>query len=307
MSKDQPAAAETTLSCDDFATHEIALRPRDVRFDFTGSPLHWIPGEPYASHFITGFNLALPSGERWFCKVFTDALEYIKDERLREEILGFMGQEGVHAKSHDGAIDVFLGEHGIDVAPFLRQVDWLFGRLGSIIDDAEGPEAKRNAVIGEAVLVAAIEHFTAVLGDWALNNRWDELGADPMMSDLWRWHGAEEVEHRHVAFNAAAYFRASYLKRVGLGLLASAILYALFLRGLKFIVRHDPSLPNRGYPRLIWELHKSGKRGASPRLRNLFGSALRLFNPRYTPEKEGNTAQAVAYLATSPAARALHG
>ncbi|MGL6236731.1 MAG: metal-dependent hydrolase [Segniliparus sp.] len=307
MLKDRTATVETASSSDEFATHEIALRPRDVRFDFTKSPLHWIPGEPYASHFLTGFNLALPAGERWFCKVFTDALEYVKDERLREEILGFMGQEGVHAKSHDGAIAVYLGGHGIDVAPFLRQSDWLFGRLGSIIDQAEGPEGKRNAVIGEAVLVAAIEHFTAVLGDWVLNCRWDELGADPAMSDLWRWHGAEEVEHRHVAFNVAAYFRASYLKRIGLGLLASTVLYALFLRGLKFMVRQDQSLPNLGYPRLVWELHKAGKSGASPRIRTLLGSALRLFNPRYTPEKEGNTAQAVAYLATSPAARALHG
>ena len=305
MVKVQQATIETPSSFDEFATHEIALRPRDVQFDFSRSPLHWIPDEPYASHFITGLNLFLPGGERWFCKVFTDALEYVKDERLREEMLGFMGQEGVHAKSHDGAVLVFLAKHGIDPAPFLRQVDWLFGRLSSIIDDA-GPDDRRNAVVTEVVLVAAIEHFTAVLGHWVLNNRWDELGADPVMSDLWRWHGAEEVEHRHVAFNAAEYFRASYGKRVFLGVFASGILYALLLRGLKFMVRQDPSLPNLGYVRLIWQWHKAGKRGASPRIRDLLGSVVRLFNPRYTPEKEGNTAQAVAYLATSPAARALH-
>jgi predicted metal-dependent hydrolase len=44
-----------------------------------------------------------------------------------------------------------------------------------------------------------------------------------------------------------------------------------------------------------------------PTYRNLFGSTtLAYFRPNYSPEDFGSTAQAVAYLATSPAARAAH-
>ena len=44
-----------------------------------------------------------------------------------------------------------------------------------------------------------------------------------------------------------------------------------------------------------------------PTYRNLFGaSTLSYFRPGYSPEDIGSTAQAVAYLATSPAARAAH-
>ena len=45
--------------------------------------------------------------------------------------------------------------------------------------------------------IAALEHFTVVLGEWLIQNRGlDYAGADPMMLDLLRWHGAEEIEHR---------------------------------------------------------------------------------------------------------------
>ena len=34
---------------DKFAPEEVALRPRNVQFDWSDAPLHWIPGDPYAS------------------------------------------------------------------------------------------------------------------------------------------------------------------------------------------------------------------------------------------------------------------
>jgi predicted metal-dependent hydrolase len=52
---------------------------------------------------------------------------------------------------------------------------------------------------------------------------------------------------------------------------------------------------------------RDSKLGLLPRFRTLFGSnTLSYFRPGYSPEEMGSTAQAVAYLATSPAARAAH-
>ena len=34
----------------------------------------------------------LPTAERWFSKLLSDALEYVRDDHLREEIIGFIGQ-----------------------------------------------------------------------------------------------------------------------------------------------------------------------------------------------------------------------
>ena len=49
------------------------------------------------------------------------------------------------------------------------------------------------------------------------------------------------------------------------------------------------------------------KLGLLPEFRTLFGAnTLAYFRRSYSPEDMGSTAQAVAYLATSPAARAAH-
>ena len=72
-------------------------------------------------------HLLLPAGERWFVHVYKQVLPLITDERLREDVIGFIGQEAMHSAAHD------------DVLPHLgpastrrrtpRQVDWLFEKL----------------------------------------------------------------------------------------------------------------------------------------------------------------------------------
>ena len=52
---------------------------------------------------------------------------------------------------------------------------------------------------------------------------------------------------------------------------------------------------------------RDSKLGLLPKYRKLFGSnTFAYFKPSFTPDQMGSTAQAVAYLACSPAARAAH-
>lgn len=288
---------------DEFAPEEVALRPRNVQFDWGAAPLHWIPGDPYASHAATALNLFLPVAERWFAKLLSDSLEYVRDEHLREEIIGFIGQEAVHAKTHDTVLVEYLLRHGIDPGPFLRQLEWVVGQYEKRVDRAT-PKDRRKALASGTHALSAAEHFTGVLGHWALNNRWDELDVDPTLADLYRWHGAEEVEHRHVSYNVAKYFGMDYFAQAAAGVLVSVVFFTMAMRSMKFLVHQDPALPNHGYLRLLWQLHKSGKTGATPTGRFYLRSGLALLRRDYNPADEGNTAQAVAYLAASPAARA---
>lgn len=102
---------------DEFAPEEVALRPRDAKFGWDETPLHWMPGDPYGSHATTALNLFLPVAERWFAKLLTEALDYVRDERLREQIIGFIGQEAIHARTHDDVLVEFVRRHGIDPPP----------------------------------------------------------------------------------------------------------------------------------------------------------------------------------------------
>ncbi|MFN8227382.1 MAG: metal-dependent hydrolase [Mycobacterium sp.] len=288
-----------------FAPDELALHPRNVQFDLDGAPLHWIPGDPYGSHAVTALNLFLPAAERWFSKLLSDALEYVRDDHLREEMIGFIGQESVHARTHDRVLVDYLRQHGIDSEPFQRQLDWVAGQYDQRIAKVE-PRNRRKALASGTHALCAAEHFTGVLGNWVLNNSWDEMSVDPTLADLYRWHGAEEVEHRHVSYNVAKYFDMDYLAQVFATVAVSVALVGIVLRGTKFLVNADPTLPKTGYLRLLWKLHTSGERGSIPTGGMILRAAARMFRRDYNPATEGDTAQAVAYLATSPAARAAH-
>src|SRR3954462_8714768 len=90
------------------------IKARRVSFDWEKTPLHWIPGDPVGTHLINSFHIVLPAGERWFIQCVKDALPEVTDPKLREEIKGFIGQEMVHARSHQGVLDNLLETNGID-------------------------------------------------------------------------------------------------------------------------------------------------------------------------------------------------
>lgn len=281
---------------------QLVLQPRDVRFDWSGLPLAWIPGEPVTSHIINVLHLLLPEGERWFVSVFKRALPLITDETLYEDVIGFIGQETIHAEAHQGVLDYFT-EHGLDPAPYTRQMEWLFRRILEPRPGLSEPKA-REELIEHVALVAAIEHFTAFLGDWILHTpQLDRAGAHPVMLDLLRWHGAEEVEHRHVAFDLMVHLDPRYARRIRAMLMAGPGLCYLWARGARYLVRADPGLDRT--VRATWRGYlASAKRGLLPTFRDTARSAGHYLRREYHPSRQFSTRLAVAYLGSSPAARA---
>ncbi|MET8848446.1 metal-dependent hydrolase [Amycolatopsis sp. NPDC004625] len=277
---------------------QLVLHARDVKFDWAALPSHWIPGEPQATHTINVLHLALPEGERWFVEVFKQALPLIRDPRLAEDVLGFIGQEAVHAEAHDGAA-AHLEAAGIRVRPFVAQMEWLFRRL--LGDRDLTGTAAEEWLVERLGIIAAIEHYTAFLGQWVLDAPLAEAGADPVMLDLLRWHGAEEVEHRSVAFDVFMHLDGRYGRRVRSMAAVTPVLAWVFLRGTRYLMRNDPERPGRASLRAY---RRAAKRGLLPTGRELAREIRPYFRRAYHPSETGNTEQAVAYLASSPAARA---
>ena len=279
----------------------IVLQARDVRFDWSDVPLHWIPGEPAATHFINVLHMLLPAGETWFLQIFREALPYVKDDRLREDVVGFIGQEAMHADSHDGYLD-HLKAQGLDVTPYTRQVEYIFFQM--LGDRGLTGERREEWLFERVAIIAAIEHFTGVLGDWILNaEKLDAAGAHPMMLDLLRWHGAEEVEHRHVAHDLFMHLDGRYSQRVRAMSQTVVMLLTLWHRGHRFLLARDPRVRGRirGGLRHAPSL---GRRGLAPAANELLPTIRRYMYKSYSPLNEGSTEQALAYLASSPAAQA---
>ena len=156
-------------------------------------------------------------------------------------MIGFIGQEAIHARAHQGVLDYFRA-NGLDPSPYVRHMEWLFGR---ILGEQPGLTAaqRREQLIEHVAVVAAIEHFTAFLGDWNLNaDALDRAGAHPVMLDLLRWHGAKEVEHRNVAFDLLVHLEPSYARRLRSFALTGPVLLWLWARGARYLVRANPGL-----------------------------------------------------------------
>ena len=126
---------------------------------------------------------------------------------------GFIGQEATHADVHEQVLHEFMVINGVDPKPMLDQIEYIFCKMLAPTH-VPRPEAAAQSPLRPAVDHRRVEHYTAVMGDFALNCTWDDHGADPTIVDLFRWHGSEEVEHRNVAHDVAVYFHDSYVDRI---------------------------------------------------------------------------------------------
>ncbi|MCE5288006.1 MAG: metal-dependent hydrolase [Nocardiaceae bacterium] len=276
-----------------------AIHARDVHFDFSSVPMHYIPGEVLATHIVNVMHLVLPEGERAMAMALAEALPHIDDPRLREEVQGFVGQETMHANSHDQARQ-HLQSIGLDAEGYVAKIAWLIDRI--LGDHGLTGRAKEEWLKERLGLFAGMEHFTAVLGEWLLNaDILEEKGMHPTMLDLIRWHGAEEVEHRSVVFDAFMYVDGSYARRARTAILAAATLLPVFIVSTAYLYGKDPSTDKGRF--WGWQFVSATARGVIPSFTTFFTEMPRYLRPGFHPTQLGTMDKAIRYLAHSPAAR----
>lgn len=116
-------------------------------------------------------------------------LPEIQDPQLRARVEVFIGQEAQHQRAHLQAFSV-VEQQGYEIQSFLR---WYEHLAYTIIEPRTSPQLRLSTT-------AALEHFTATFGELALSTEMLDI-AHPSMRSLLKWHAAEEIEHRDVAFD----------------------------------------------------------------------------------------------------------
>lgn len=170
-------------------TEPIAIRHRDRRF--SRKPLDgrwWLKGNATATAFYNAMSVSFPHGEAFFI----ETLRHFRGEvppKLAAEIEAFIKQEVTHAREHV-ALNRRVTDSGYDVTTLEERVD---GRLKLL--------RRRGPTVGLAATIA-LEHLTAVFARELLADPRHLESADPEIAQLWRWHVAEEIEHKAVAFDA---------------------------------------------------------------------------------------------------------
>ena len=292
---------------------QYSIKPRKVKFEWKDTPIDWIPNQPFISYFINEINMILPAGEFWFCRLYNKVLPQITDEKLKEDVRAFIRQEAMHAQAHNSANKEYLTIRNIDVDRNLKLMDLLFTKVLAdkplTFIPVPGP-LEHQWDLFRLGIIATVEHMTCVLGKYVLyNKKWEELGADANMLDLVKWHGAEEIEHRTVAFDLYRHLGGGYISRYYQSLIVIAAVIGLWVDGAAHIMRQDPRFADKKpalYKPWIWrEWVRSAQTDnrLMPHPLWLVSQQLGYLMPWYDPVHEAKTEDAIAYLDKSPAAK----
>ena len=233
---DPHAANSPSIQAKDRSREPATIKPRSPKFDFDQVPRHWFARSIIGTQFANGLNLLFPLGERFFVRSVRRYLDDIQDPKLREDVKGFSGQEGLHAYAHERYFET-LEKQGYNIKFFLKFYETF------AYDFVE------RVAPGQLCLAAtaACEHFTAVMATNALAREADGsmVVQDPTMKSLFLWHAVEEIEHRSVAFDVLREVNPSYELRIAGLAVASALLFGLWTVATTSLLAQEKFKPKR--------------------------------------------------------------
>jgi predicted metal-dependent hydrolase len=192
----------------------MEVRNLGFAVDAARVPRHWHGGRKSVTTFFDALSTFFPAGERFFIASVRAYKDRVKDERLLEEVRVFCGQEGVHSREH-ARYNAMLADQGYPVEELERRVERLLAFV-----------AKRAPKRRKLAITCALEHYTALMGHLMLGEARALDGADPTMASLWRWHAAEENEHKAVAYDVYQSVGGFYAERAVVMLVASTVFWA---------------------------------------------------------------------------------
>jgi predicted metal-dependent hydrolase len=252
----------------------MQLIVRKLEIDLSASfARHWHGGDAFRSHYYNALSMSFPVGEQYFIDAVRGGLALLPEgshPELRAAIQGFIGQEATHRHLH-GLYNAQLEKQGL-VNHWQRWAGWRIRHT------------KWMHPLNHLAVTAAYEHCTAVFADGTLRYASWFDPAEPRMRLLWRWHAAEETEHRAVAFDLYTALGGGWLRRS----LWFAYVLAMFnaeaaLQTMNNLW-HDRSLFK---PRTWWSAlaFAMGRDGA---LWRCAGPLLAYLGPRFHPDRGGS-------------------
>jgi uncharacterized protein len=205
-------------------TKEHPIKIRRTRFSISEEiPGHYVRDNIFSTHFVNSLHIIFPVGEDFFVKSAKRLLPLITDPELKQQVLGFIGQEATHSREHNKFWEV-LRKQGYNIDRYERFTRWFANNVAEALYFKVLP--KKKAEILSLAITASLEHYTAMLGEVVFEHEsnWDMLPED--MKILLKWHAAEELEHKAVAFDMLNAIDDSHQIKVMAMMLATTILFS---------------------------------------------------------------------------------
>ncbi len=168
------------------------MKVREIDIDFTQGKLHWTPDDPEFAQFWNATSTFLPYLEPFLNRTVRAGIDKLPTDaaELREHCRIFIAQEGRHYKNHE-KLNAFLRANGY---PGLAEREAKMKADYQRFWDQKGHKYCMGYAEGFETLGPIIACFFLEAA-----RELDKASVDDPTADLWRWHLAEEYEHRHVA------------------------------------------------------------------------------------------------------------
>lgn len=171
-------------------TNKSDIQPRRMDFHFDEDlPVYWFDNSQFKSTLLTALSCTFPEGERFFVRSVRHYQPTLRNEKLKEEVKGFIGQEAHHGNEHE-VFNALMQRKGVPTA-----------KVEKFVHDGVRWQAKHLSPERQLAKTCALEHFTAMLAELMLEHEDFFEGMDRNMLPLWIWHAVEESEHKSVAFD----------------------------------------------------------------------------------------------------------
>jgi len=259
---------------------------RNLRFSLDArTPRYWLAGRRSVTTFFDTLSIFFPLGEQFFIDAVKHYKPRVTDDKLRRDVAAFCAQEGIHRREHE-RYNAMLSERGYPVDDLEGRVDRLLGFARRVLP-----------MRWQLGVTCALEHFTALMGEMILRDPAVLEGADPTMASLWRWHAAEESEHRAVAFDVFQSTGGTYRVRAATMLIASAFFWVKVVEHQARMMSADgTALSPREWKELVAYLF-SKPGGFS----GLIPAYVDYYRPGFHPHERSTEAELSAWKASAPA------
>ncbi|MCU1394029.1 MAG: hypothetical protein JWM34_2457 [Ilumatobacteraceae bacterium] len=215
---------------------------RKVVFDFPDDLDDVFPGDDIVDEcYLAAFSLTMPTLEPFLIRVYRSLGDRLGDTPLGDDLRGFIAQEAQHHRNHARVNKIILSRLPAAVAAELQSIldelDRDYRRYDSTKSErhnlvyAEGFEAMTCAMVLSYFDRSAAGNGSRRFGPW---------------QQLFAWHGAEEVEHRTVAFSVYERLVGSYPYRV-YGSLRTQIHFSRYLDRLQRVLLAANGRPRRAH------------------------------------------------------------
>ena len=178
---------------------------RHMKFDFDPKKIDekFYMNAELASAYFASLSIFLTRGEDLVIDTARYHRDFITDPLLKQRVTSLIGQEAIHSKMHEELNEAYLKKN-LPVTLFRTLEHYVF---------EYGFERLPQPM--KLSLMAAIEHFTAVLAEYMMNH--EEVffsSQDEKQRAIWMWHMLEESEHKDIAFDVYQTLSNNYALRV---------------------------------------------------------------------------------------------